>query len=46
LPATIRLGRNLIEVANTLVYYDKVTVMAIKSLIIEAHGAIFKTSSL
>jgi hypothetical protein len=31
------------EVANTLVYYDKVTITAIKSLIIEAPGAIFKS---
>jgi hypothetical protein len=38
LSANIRLGWKLMEVANTLAYYDTATITAVKSFIVQAPG--------
>jgi hypothetical protein len=38
LPANIKLGWNLVKVTNTQAYYDTVTIVAVKSFIVQAPG--------
>jgi hypothetical protein len=42
LPTNIRLGWKLMEVANTLAYYDTASIAVLKSFIVQAPGCVFK----